>query len=319
MTHIDFLHDLVIIFGFSIVVVLVFHRLHLPSIMGFLISGVVLGPYGLNLIDDVEQVKVLAEIGIVMLLFTIGLEFSLTRFWRSRVFATTGGALQVGITIAITALLLMAMGEVFQVGLFWGFLLALSSTVIVLRSLADRNELDAPHGQLAVGILIFQDLIVVPMMLVAPVMSGSMDGASASIFLTLAQSLLFLVGILIAALWVIPKVLRLVVVARSREIFVIAVILICLGIALMTSWIGLSLAIGAFIAGLVISESDYSHQALADIMPFRDSFNCLFFVSIGMLLDLRFLLDQPFLIISMAIAVLVLKGAVYPSPAVLHY
>ncbi|HUK56479.1 MAG TPA: monovalent cation:proton antiporter-2 (CPA2) family protein [Nitrospiria bacterium] len=312
MPPIEFLQDLVVIFGFSIVVVLIFQRIQLPSIIGFLIAGVVVGPYGLNLIDDVGQVRVLAEIGVVMLLFTIGLEFSLARLSQVRAFALSGGALQVGLTIVLTASVFLGLQQSIKAGIFWGCLLALSSTAIVLKILMDRNELDAPHGRLSVGILIFQDLIVVPMMLVTPFL-GNGNGRSEStgaILLTLVEMVLLLGVLLLAARWVAPKLLMWVVRTRNREIFVIAVILICLGIAWLTSRIGLSLAIGAFIAGLVISESEYGHQALAEVTPFRDSFNGLFFVSIGMLLDLRILVNDPVLILGAAAAVMILKGLV---------
>lgn len=310
MPHVEFLQDLVIIFGFSIVVVLIFQRLRLPSIIGFLIAGAVVGPYGLNLIDDVAQVRVLAEVGIVMLLFTIGLEFSLARLSHVRAFALTGGALQVGITIVLTALVFLGLRESMKAGIFWGCLLALSSTAIVLKILMDRNELDAPHGRLSVGILIFQDLVVVPMILVTPLLGNGPAESTGLILFTLVKSVFLLGGLLLAARWVVPKVLMWVVRTRNREIFVITVIFVCLAIAWMTSWIGLSLAIGAFIAGLVISESEYGHQALAEVIPFRDSFNGLFFVSIGMLLDLRLLLNEPFLILGAAASVILLKGLI---------
>ncbi|MEK6577538.1 MAG: cation:proton antiporter, partial [Nitrospirota bacterium] len=299
--------ELIIIFGLSMVVVLIFQRFRLPSIIGFLISGALIGPYGLNLIDDVEQVKVLAEVGVVLLLFTIGLEFSLARLSRIRTFALSGGSLQVGLTIILTALVLSSLRLPLRTGLFWGFLLALSSTAIVLKILLDRGELDTPHGRLSLGILIFQDLIVVPMMLVVSFFSSSMNEDPLGISFVLLRSF-FLIGlIIISARWLVPKVLFLVVRARSRELFVIAVILICLGIAWLAANSGLSLALGAFIAGLVISESEYSHQALADILPFRDSFNSLFFVSIGMLLDVRFFLDHTVMILAIAALVLILK------------
>jgi monovalent cation:H+ antiporter-2, CPA2 family len=307
MQQIELLQDLVIIFGLSVVIVLIFQRIHLPSIVGFLISGALLGPYGLNLIDDVEQVEVLAEVGIVLLLFTIGLEFSLSRLSGLRTFALLGGALQVGITIALTALITWAFQLPVRTGIFWGFLIALSSTAIVLKILIDREELDAAHGRLVLGILIFQDLIVVPMILIMPLLGEETTGNPTQVVLALGRSLLLVGAILIAARWLVPKALVLVVRARSRELFVISVLLICSGIAWLASWSGLSLALGAFIAGLVISESEYSHQALADIMPFRYSFNSLFFVSIGMLLDVRFFFDEAFLALGLSAAVLILK------------
>ncbi|MEK7280537.1 MAG: cation:proton antiporter, partial [Nitrospirota bacterium] len=310
MMQIKFLQELIIIFGLSIVVVLIFQRFRLPSIIGFLISGALIGPYGLNMIDDVEQVKVLAEVGVVLLLFTIGLEFSLARLSRIRTFALSGGSLQVGLTIILTALVLSSLRLPLRTGLFWGFLLALSSTAIVLKILLDRGELDTPHGRLSLGILIFQDLIVVPMMLVVSFFSSPVNEDPLGILFVLLRSF-FLVGlIIISARWLVPKVLFSVVRARSRELFVIAVILTCLGIAWLAAKSGLSLALGAFIAGLVISESEYSHQALADIMPFRDSFNSLFFVSIGMLLDVRFFLDHTVMILAIAAIVLVVKGMI---------
>ena len=310
MPQIEFLQELVIIFGLSVGIVLIFQRLHLPSIVGFLISGALIGPYGLNLIADVERVEVLAEVGVVLLLFTIGLEFSLARLSNIRVFALSGGSIQVGLTIALTAIILWIFDLPPRVGIFWGFLLALSSTAIVLKLLQEREELDTPHGRLTLGILIFQDLIVVPMILIAPLLSGDVSKDPMQVLMTLGKSVLLIGAILVAARWMVPKVLIQVVRTRSRELFVITVILIGLTIAWLAAESGLSLALGAFIAGLVISESEYSHQALADIMPFRDSFNSLFFVSIGMLLDMRFFLDQPLLILGAAVAVLVLKGAI---------
>lgn len=307
MHHIQFLQDLVIIFGLSIGVVMLFQRLRLPSIIGFLISGALLGPHGLNLIDEVQQVEILAEVGVVLLLFTIGLEFSLARLARIRDFALTGGGLQVGLTTAVTAAIVGFFLLPFRIGIFWGFLLALSSTAIVLKLLMDRGELDAPHGRLALGILIFQDLIVVPMMLIIPLLGDSTLQDPTATVIGLARSFLLIGLILFAARWLVPRALLMVVRAKSRELFIISVILICLTIAWLSALSGLSLALGAFIAGLVISESDYSHQALADILPFRDSFNSLFFISIGMLLDWRFFLINPLLIPAAAAAVLLMK------------
>ncbi|HEY5593733.1 MAG TPA: cation:proton antiporter [Nitrospiria bacterium] len=311
MPQTEFVRDLVVIFGLSVAVVLVFHRLRLPSIVGFLIAGGLVGPYGLNLIDDLERVEVLAEVGVVLLLFTIGLEFSLARLARIRAFAIGGGALQVGLTIALTAFVgFFLFRTSVQSGVFWGFLAALSSTAIVLKILMERGELDSPHGRLALAILIFQDLIVVPMMMVLPLLSGNVREGSVDILLTLARSLAFIGAVLVASRWLVPRALALVVRARSRELFVITVLLICAGIAWLAEVNGLSLALGAFIAGLVISESEYSHQALADIMPFRDSFNSLFFVSIGMLLDVRLFVSAFPLVLLLAAAVLLMKGAV---------
>ena len=167
-----------------------------------------------------------------------------------------------------------------QEGIFWGFLVSLSSTAIVLKALADRGDSDSIHGRTTVGILIFQDLAVVPMMLLTPILASPVEGSAGSILFTLAKSVL-VVGLIITAAWyAVPKLLEHIVRSRSRELFLLTIIVLCLGIAWLTSLGGLSLALGAFIAGLVISESEYSHQAMAEILPFRDSFNSLFFVSI---------------------------------------
>jgi CPA2 family monovalent cation:H+ antiporter-2 len=310
MPQIDFIRDLVVIFGISVLVAVLFHRLYFPSIVGFLISGALVGPYGLNLVGDLHRVELFAEVGVVLLLFTIGLEFSLAKLARIRRFAISGGALQVGLTILLTALTGLVVHLSLRAGIFWGFLLALSSTAIVLKMLMERGELDAPQGRLSIAILIFQDLIVVPMMMILPVLGGTTSEEPVKILLTLGRSLLLIGAILAAAAWVVPKALSLVVRVKSRELFVITVIMICAGIAWLAGANGLSLAVGAFIAGLVISESEYSHQALADIMPFRDSFISLFFVSIGMLLDVGQFMERLIFILPLTIGVLLLKGAV---------
>ncbi len=311
MPHIEFIRDLVVIFGVSVAVVLVFHRLRLPSIAGFLLAGALVGPSGLNLVDDTARVELLAEVGVALLLFSIGLDISLARLARIRVFALSGGGLQVLLTVAAAAAAVFALSRTsLPAAIFWGFLVALSSTAIVFRILMERGELDAPHGRLALAILIFQDLIVVPMMLVLPLLGGQLGSGAVEIAVTLGRSVLLIGAILLAARWLVPKALGVVVRARSRELFVIAILLICASIAWVADTQGLSLALGAFIAGMVISESEYSHQALADIMPFRDSFISLFFVSIGMLFDLRsFMAAWPVLLLT-TVGVLALKSSV---------
>jgi len=311
MPQIEFIRDLIVIFGVSVAVVLVFHRLRLPSIAGFLLAGALIGPSGLNLVDNTARVELLAEVGVALLLFSIGLDISLARLARIRAFALSGGGLQVVLTVAAAAGAVLALsGTSLRAAVFWGFLVALSSTAIVLRILMDRGELDAPHGRLALAILVFQDLVVVPMMLVLPLLGGQLDGGALDVAATLGRSLLLIGAILLAARWLVPRALGLVTRARSRELFIIAILLICASIAWVAGTQGLSLALGAFIAGMVISESEYSHQALADIMPFRDSFISLFFVSIGMLFDLRsFMTAWPVLLLT-TVGVLALKAGV---------
>jgi CPA2 family monovalent cation:H+ antiporter-2 len=307
MTDYGALANLLVIFTASIAVVFVFHQFKLPSIAGFLVAGALIGPYGLNLISDIETVRALAEIGIVLLLFTIGIEFSLGHLVSMRRLMFLAAPIQVGGVLCIAWLGAMLAGLSWQQGVFWGFLFSLSSTAIVLKTLAERGDSDSIHGRATIGILVFQDLAVVPMMLLTPILGGQSDGSALAILLTLGESVL-VVALVIAASWyLVPKVLGHIVRSRSRELFLLTIIVSCLGIAWLSSLGGLSLALGAFIAGLVISESEYSHQAMAEVLPFRDSFNSLFFVSIGILMDWRVLFSHPLPVVGLLAAVLLVK------------
>ncbi|MBC7837063.1 MAG: cation:proton antiporter [Nitrospiraceae bacterium] len=307
MTDYGALANLLVIFTASIAVVFVFHQFRLPSIAGFLVAGALIGPYGLNLISDIETVRALAEIGIVLLLFTIGIEFSLGHLVSMRRLMFLAAPIQVGGVLCIAWLGAMFAGLSWQQGIFWGFLFSLSSTAIVLKTLAERGDSDSIHGRATIGILVFQDLAVVPMMLLTPILGGQSDGSALAILLTLGESVL-VVALVIAASWyLVPKVLGHIVRSRSRELFLLTIIVSCLGIAWLSSLGGLSLALGAFIAGLVISESEYSHQAMAEVLPFRDSFNSLFFVSIGILMDWRVLFSHPLPVAGLLVAVLLVK------------
>jgi CPA2 family monovalent cation:H+ antiporter-2 len=307
MTDYSVLGNLLVIFSVSIAVVFAFHQFRLPSIAGFLVAGALIGPHGLNLIGDIGTVQVLAEIGVVLLLFTIGIEFSLVQLASLRRLLFVTGPLQVGSVLLVAWLGALWVGLSWQEGIFWGFLVSLSSTAIVLKALADKGDSDSIHGRTTIGILIFQDLAVVPMMLLTPILASHIEGSAGSILYTLAGSIL-VVGLIITAAWyAVPKLLEHIVRSRSRELFLLTIIVLCLGIAWLTSLGGLSLALGAFIAGLVISESEYSHQAMADVLPFRDSFNSLFFVSIGILMNWRVLIDQTALVLGLLFLILLVK------------
>ena len=307
MTDYDVLGNLLVIYTVSIAVVFLFHQFRLPSIAGFLVAGALIGPHGLNLISDVGTVQVLAEIGVVLLLFTIGIEFSLVQLASLRRLLLIAAPIQVGGVIAIAWLGGMLAGVPGPQAIFWGFLLSLSSTAIVLKALAASGDSDSLHGRATIGILVFQDLAVVPMILLAPILASPSEGALTSILITLGKSVV-VVGCIVAAAWyAVPKLLEHIVRSRSRELFLLTIIVMCLGIAWLTSLGGLSLALGAFIAGLVISESEYSHQAMAEVLPFRDSFNSLFFVSIGILMDWRILLQYPAVVTGLLFVVLLVK------------
>jgi monovalent cation:H+ antiporter-2, CPA2 family len=302
------LRDLVIIFGLSIGIVLLSHRLRLPAIVGLLLTGVIVGPYGLRLVRDIEVVEHLAEVGVILLLFTIGIEFSLKALLSLKRIVGIAGTLQVGLSIAAVYVAAHLLGRSGGEALLSGFLVALSSTAIVLKLLGERGETDSPQGRIAVGVLIFQDLSVVPMMLLLPVLAGSAASSEFSVGWIIIKALALVVVVLISARMVIPPLLHQVVRTRSRELFVLSIVLICFGTAWLTALAGLSLALGAFVAGMLISESDYGQQALADVLPLRDLFSSLFFVSVGMLLNAEFALQH-------AGTIAVIVGAIILSKA----
>ena len=304
--ELEFLKTLVIIFGASAFVVFLLQKLKVPSIVGFLIAGTALGPHGFGFVQEVRKVELLAEVGVILLLFTIGLEISLKNLKRIRSAVLGGGFSQVLLTLLVTAAIAYPFLGKLNESIFTGFLVALSSTAIVMKMLLDRAEMDSPHGRLSIGILIFQDLCVVPLMLLIPILAGN-QGSFPGLLWTMVKSATILFLVIFSARWLVPNILHQIVHTRSRELFVITVILLCLGTALLTSELGLSLALGAFLAGLVISESEYAYQAISDILPFKDSFNGLFFISVGMLMDLRFLSQNPLLILFAVIFILLLK------------
>jgi CPA2 family monovalent cation:H+ antiporter-2 len=309
MQEIGVLRELVVIFAAALAVVLVLSRLRLPTIAGFIVAGAILGPGGLGAVRDTAEVRHLAEIGVALLLFTIGLEFSLDELRRLGRILSVGGSLQVGLTTGAVALLAVLAGTSAPKGVFVGFLVALSSTAIVLKGLAERGEVDAPHGRLIVGILLFQDLCVVPMMLLAPALAGQGGGIEA-LLRPLATAAAVVAGALALARLVVPRLLHLVAETRRRDLFVLAVVLVAAGIAWLTSLVGLSLALGAFLAGVVLAGSEYGHQALADTLALRDIFTSLFFVSVGMLLDPGLIVAEAGPVLGLVAAVLVGKAAV---------
>ena len=310
MADLGVLRQLLIVLAATISIVFLFHKLRLPAIVGFLLAGVIMGPNGLKWIRAIEQVETLAEIGVVLLLFTIGLEFSLERILPIRRHVLWAGGLQIVLTTLAVVLISSSLGFSLEVGIFYGFLVSLSSTAIVLRIYNERGEIDAPQGRWAAGILLFQDLCIVPMILLVPILGQSGTGSYLLIGWALVKAVLLLGLIVLAARRLLPWILRQVALLRNRELFILFVILVGLGTAWLTSEAGLSLALGAFIAGLVISESEFSHQIVADILPLRDTFSGIFFISIGMLLDLHFLAQDVFTPLLNSSLIVALKSAV---------
>ena len=291
MVDLSFLRELLIVLAAAVAVILLSRKFKLPAVTGFVLTGILIGPSGLALVRNSAGISLLAEIGIVMLLFTIGLEFSLRRLRPIRRYLIWGGLLQAVLTISSAAALLVVLGAAWGAAILGGFLVSLSSTAVVLKILNDRNEIDAPHGHAALGILLFQDLAFVPMLAVIPLLAGGGGGSAGPRAARFGLSLAAILAGFAVTRYAVPFLLDRIVRTRIREIFVMSSLLLCLAMAMATSALGLSLALGAFLAGLAISESPYCHQVVSDILPFKSVFNSLFFISIGLLLDLGSLGD----------------------------
>jgi CPA2 family monovalent cation:H+ antiporter-2 len=310
------LYDIVVIFAIAVVVLYLCHRLKIPSIVGFLFTGILAGPYGIALVKSVEQVESIAEIGVIFLLFSIGLEFSFKSLISIKKTILLGGSIQVGFTILFTFIIARLMNMPANQAIFLGFLVSLSSTAIVLKQLGERLEMDTPNGKTALGILIYQDIIVVAMMLFTPWLAAD-SVALDSLWWVLLKALVLMVAVIILSLYVLPPLLYQITRTQSRELFMLSIIVICFSIAGLTYSAGLSLALGAFLAGLIIAESEYSHQALANVIPFMDTFTSLFFVSIGMLLSVQSVWSHMGTLIIFTLAILSVKGLVAGLAAVI--
>ncbi|MGN9810069.1 cation:proton antiporter domain-containing protein [Micromonospora sp. BQ11] len=293
-------------------------RIRIVPIVGFLLAGVAIGPHALGLVRSQEAVDVAAEVGVILLLFTIGIEFSLSRLaamWRLIVI---GGGLQVALTVGVATAALALFGVSWQVGVFTGFLVSLSSTAIVLRLLASRGETQTETGRTALAYLIFQDLAIVVMVLLVPMLGGS-GGSALDVAVALGTAVGIVAVVLAVARWVMPRLLEVVARACSPEVFLLTVIAICFGTAYLTSLFGVSVSLGAFLAGMVVSESRHSEHALGEILPLQILFSATFFVSVGMLLDLGFLVANLPLVLAAVGGVLLVKSvATAVSAAVLR-
>jgi monovalent cation:H+ antiporter-2, CPA2 family len=305
-----FFHQLIIILSFSIPVVFLFNKIKLPSIIGFLITGVIIGPFGLKLIDDTAGIQLMAEIGVAFLLFTIGIEIRLSRFLKHLSEILLTGGLQILCTGLVGVLVGLAMQLSVSQSLFAGFLLAHSSSALILKILKDRKDEGAPQGRISIGVILLQDIMVVPMMLLIPFLAGNSGPDPLIIIWKLCKSILIIAVLLAAARYAIPFLLEQLVNMKMRDVLVIASVVITMGIAWITESLGLSLAIGAFLAGLALSDTDFTHQIISDINPFRDVFLSVFFVSFGMILNLDFLRANAAYILSTSLAIILIKLAI---------
>lgn len=292
MHDMGMLTDAVVIFGTALIVNLLLSLLRQPAILGYILSGLLIGPFGLGWIahDDLE---LLAEVGVILLMFTLGIEFSLDKIKRLKTIALGGGSLQVGLTILVGVGVSYLLGWTLYRGVYLGCLIALSSSAIVLKLLQEGGELDTLHGRVALGILLFQDIAVVPMMIVLPALASPEQGMLVPLATAGGKAIIFLGGALFASRVILPRLFFWTARTRSRELFLLMVFALCMGTAYVSYLAGLSLALGAFVAGMVVSDSEYSLQTLSDILPFKDAFLCIFFVSVGMLLNPGFVMNNP--------------------------
>lgn len=303
--------NLLIILASSLVVIALFRRLQLPPVLGYLCVGLAVGPTALDWVNDSEDLPDLAELGVVFLLFSLGLEFSLTKMLALRSVVFGLGSLQVLGCGVLLGGMLMGFGLSPGVALLLGAGLALSSTAIVSKELGSLGEIFSSHGQNAIGVLLFQDVVAVLLLTLVPVFAGSSEQAWYwALPLTLGKTVVLFVGLLLASRWLLPRLFHEVAASHSAELFVLLALVIVLLTAWLTHLLGLSPALGAFLAGMLLGESHYRHQIEADIRPFRDILLGLFFVSIGMLIDLQLFVSHSLLILGLTLALMLIKGCV---------
>ncbi|MFP6637802.1 MAG: cation:proton antiporter [Nitrospinaceae bacterium] len=306
MVHL--IEDLAILLLVSLPINLLFHKIKLPSVMGYFIAGVIIGPYGLQLISDIPSVKELAEIGVILLLFVIGLEFSLGRLLKNLASIIGVGSLQLGLTTTCFWFIFIQMGFHQNHSIALGLIVALSSTAIVMKMITDRAEIDTLHGKLCIGTLLFQDLCVVPIMLLLPLLVQSEVASATDFIFAMAKSLTAVVAIFYLSRLIVPKALVWVARVGNKEHLTLSVLFIILATGWASQKLGLTLAMGALIAGMIISESEYNHQIILDILPLRDYFSSVFFISVGMLLQTQVFLDSVWTCLALSGMVILLKA-----------
>ncbi len=311
------LKDIVLIFAFATAVNYLFTRIRIPTIIGYLLTGVVVGPSLLAVIHSPDEIEFMAEIGIILLMFTIGLELSLNHLIKIRTIVFFGGIVQLLFTSGITAIVARMYDMGWGPAVFIGFLTALSSTALVLKILQERGEVTSNYGRTVVGILIFQDIILVPLILFTPMLSGGTTNIGHQLLVLGIKTLGIMTMVYLGNRWIMPRLLHLIALTKNQELFLMSILLICLSVALLTSELGMSLAFGAFLGGLMISRSEYSQNAYGHLTPFKDTFTSFFFVSIGMLLDLSFVYDHILLVLGTVLLVIAIKTFVAGGTAFL--
>ncbi|HJJ35623.1 MAG TPA: cation:proton antiporter [Methanocorpusculum sp.] len=300
---------ILLVLGCSLIILLIGRKLRVPAIICFFITGMIIGPYGLGIIQG-EYVDVLADLGVILMMFTIGLEIPLKNLLAMKKIVLIGGTLQLVLTTAAVTGVMLAFGFAFNISLFIGFLVAHSSTAIIMNLYQRSGEIDKRHGKIALGLLIFQDLNVVPMMLMVPFLAPEGNADIIASVIKLFLGLAGLALILIIAIYLVPRILRHIALTRNGELFIIAIVVIALTIAVAMKQTGVELSLGAFLAGVAISGTAYNHEVLGQITPLRDLLTSFFFVSIGMMLDLPFVWQNLLIILGLAAILLLFKTGI---------
>jgi CPA2 family monovalent cation:H+ antiporter-2 len=323
----DLIGLLVVLLAIACTVLFLLTRLRLPPVVGYLVSGVVFGPYGLGLISGSDPVRHLAEIGVLLLMFTLGLEFDLSSFRRYRDVVLGGGSLQVLLTLVAAMVAGALLGWPVRTAFFLGCIMALSSTAVVLKSLMQHGLLDTLPGRLTVGILILQDLSVVPMMILLPIGGGSSGDVAVGLAGAAGRAVLLLGLTFLLMQYVMPRLLQVIASARSPELLLLSTLTTCFGMAWLSHLMGVTYALGAFLAGLILGGSEYAQQMTADLAPFREVLSGIFFVAMGMLLNPAFALENWVSVTVVLAIILVGKTAItaaavsgfgYPLPVALQ-
>ncbi len=293
MEELGLVGNLAVVMAAALVGGVVARLLRLPSLLGYLAAGLAIGPNTPGLVGDIDEVQTVADLGVALLMFTLGIRFSLRELVRVRGLAVFGGLSQIGVMIGLGVLLGWALGLSTDEALLLGAVISISSTMVALRLLEDRGEIGAAAGRAGVAFALIQDMAVVPLIVMIPVIAGDEENVLPSLGLAAAKAAGLLVGVWIVGTLIVPRVLARVSLARSRELFLLTVVALALGTASVSSLAGLTLAFGAFLAGLLVSESEYAHRTLAEVFPLREVFAVVFFVAVGMLIDPNSFVDQP--------------------------
>lgn len=310
MSH-TILTDILIIFIVAVPVAYLFHKLKLPPIIGFLVTGALIGPFGFGFIGDINRINLLAQIGVALLLFSLGLEFSLKHFGETKTTSVMGGILQIVITILLLLFVSSVAGFGWKTGIFLGCAISLSSTSIVYSLLSQKRLIDSPHGRISIGILIIQDLSVVVMIALLPMLvEGSNSFTVIGILVATLKVVAVFVVFILGQKYLLGPILHHIALTRSKELFLTTILVLALGFGYITNALGLSFALGAFLSGLMLADTDFRFHALSEIAPFRYCFNGLFFVSVGMLFNPAFLMNHWILVVLILIAIPICKAAI---------